>query len=252
MRAGIAAVAVAGLLGLSALAAVGGRSIDAPVSPPDRDIHEPAAAPAADGKLPTSAMASGTSGFERVAPREPLSELSLALPPEPKVSDEWEGAIMHRAVAPSAGLLEAPGHVIAIAGTEAVAADERCTYEGRSWNCGLRARTAFRGLLRGRSPTCALPPEAGSGRATARCRIGTRDLGEWLVANGWARAAAGGPYVAAEARARESRLGIFGPPPDTSPILVLPDAPPEATPSFEYVGPADAAMPPDLRQEPSE
>lgn len=252
MRAGIAAGAVAGLLVLATLAAVGGRSIDAPVPPPDRDIHQPAAAPAADGKLPTSAAASGASGFERIAPRAPLSQLSLALPPEPKVSDEWEGTILHRAVATSAGLLEAPGHTVALAGIEAVAADERCTYEGRSWNCGLRARTAFRGLLRGRSPTCDLPPEAGGGRVTARCRIGTQDLGEWLVANGWARAAAGGPHVAAEAAAREKRLGIFGPPPDTSPILVLPDAPPEASPSFEYVGPAEATTPPDLRQGPSE
>lgn len=233
MRAALAAGAAAGLVGLGALALVGGRAVEPPASSLARQAESPAAvAPAgrqpaaptrpADAQFPTSAVPADSSGFERIPPRQPLSRLSLALPPEPKVSDEWDGTLLHRAVASAAGVIEAQGHRVSIAGADLVEADEQCSYEGKSWNCGVRARTAFRALLRGRAPTCALPPEAASGAVAARCRIGKQDLGEWLVANGWARAEAGGPYAAAEARAREKRLGIFGPPPDTSPILVRP------------------------------
>ena len=40
-----------------------------------------------------------------------------------------------------------------------------------------------------------------------------RDLAEWLVVNGWARAKSDGPYIDQQASAEQSRRGIFGNPP---------------------------------------
>ena len=102
--------------------------------------------------------------------------------------------------------------------------DESCDYEGVSWQCGVRARTAFRLWLRGRALVCQLPDEE-QAVTSARCRLAKQDAGAWLVANGWALAAPDGPYVQAEEKARAERMGIFGGPPDTSSISDVPDAP---------------------------
>ena len=150
-------------------------------------------------------------------PREPLSQLGLALPPKPKPRDDWDGTTLYRPVATASGIFEAMGYSVTIAGAQPVQAEEECMSGGVSWRCGLRARTAFRLWLRGRALVCALPEGAAKGvPVEARCRLGKQDAGAWLVANGWARAAPGGPYVEAEEVARKAGMGIFGPPPDLS------------------------------------
>ncbi|MEO5321718.1 thermonuclease family protein [Mesorhizobium sp. CC13] len=172
------------------------------------------ARPVAEGELAPPAIEAG--GLTREAPRAPLSELSLALPPKPKMNDEWDGATLFRPVASAAGRIEAMGLGVTIAGVVPPEEGENCTADGQEWNCGVRARTAFRGFLRGRAVVCDVPPEKTGGEAVAKCRIGTVDVGEWLVANGWARAEAGGPYEDAGRKAEADKKGIFGPPPDTA------------------------------------
>ena len=108
------------------------------------------------------------------------------------------------------------GHKVAIAGTQSVALNETCLTDGVSWRCGVRARTAFRLWLRGRALVCALPDETDAAVVAARCRLGKQDAGAWLVSNGWARRRAGGPYAKAGETAQTAKMGIFGPPPDTS------------------------------------
>lgn len=153
--------------------------------------------------------------LERVAPREPLSQLSLALPPKRPAAKEG-GIILYRPVATSSARFEAMDHVIAIGGVEEVPVEERCSHEGQDWDCGMYARTAFRSFIRGRAITCDLPPEAPKETVVQGCRIGTQDVGAWLVGNGWARAASDGPYAEAEKKARETGRGIFGPRPKAS------------------------------------
>ena len=81
---------------------------------------------------------------------------------------------------------------------------------------------------RGRALICALPDEKDAAIVTARCRLGTQDAGAWLVSNGWARAVPDGPYAKAEETAKAAKMGIFGPPPDTSGLSDVPDAGPSA------------------------
>lgn len=164
--------------------------------------------------------------LERADPRPPLSDLALAQPPRPKTPDEWKGTPLFRPVATAAGIIEAKGYTVALSGIDIVKPDEACTdAAGKVWNCGASARTAFRAYLRGRAVTCAVPPEGGRDIIAAACSVGKQDLGAWLVENGWARAAPGGPYAGeGEAAARQEK-GIFGAAPSLS---GLPPAPPPA------------------------
>lgn len=200
--------------------------------------------------------------LERVEPRAPLSDLALAGPPKPRrprAVDDWGGTKLFQPVASAAGLIEANGYSVAVSGIDIVKEDETCTDDGKSWACGVRARTAFRSFLRGRAVACKVPPEADHDLIAAECRIGKQDVGQWLVENGWARATAGGPYVEAGDKARTAKKGIFGAAPDlgglppaptpvaaptaSQPILDAPatDTPPvgaDATPPADQPAPA--------------
>lgn len=171
--------------------------------------------------------------LQREGPRAPLSPLSAPLPPKPERKD---GGRLFRPLAVESAVVEAMGLRVTIAGTESLAADETCEFEGQPWACGMRARTAFRMWLRGRALDCDLPPDAGD-EVTVSCRLGNQDAGAWLVSNGWARAAPGGPYAEAEADARTAGRGLFGPPPAALPAAAGAAAAPAATP------PADRPMP---------
>lgn len=168
----------------------------------------------ADAVQPGGEDRSSEGAFERVERREPLSELSLALPPKPPSGPS--GVILFRPIATSSARFEAMNRIVAVAGVENVEFDQRCSYEGQDWDCGIHARTAFRAFIRGRAITCDLAHDAPK-EVVADCRIGSQDVGAWLVANGWARATPGGPYADAEKKAREAKLGVFGPPPKPSP-----------------------------------
>lgn len=169
----------------------------------------------------------GDGQLQRAEPRPPLSDLSLAVPPKPKPSTDWKGTILFRPFASSAGVVAAQRYSVTIAGIEVVRSDETCTADGRTWNCGAHALGAFRAFLRGLSIVCAIPPDEDRGEFNVRCRSGRKDIGQWLVENGWAHAAESGPYVDDEAKAAKGRKGIFGPAPD---ISGLPDVPPAAGP----------------------
>ncbi|WP_348647118.1 thermonuclease family protein [Mesorhizobium sp. NZP2077] len=166
--------------------------------------------------------------LERVEPRQPLSKLALATPPKPKMPDDWNGTKLFQPVATAAGLIEAKGYSVAVSGVDVVSQDETCTTDGKSWPCGIRARTAFRAFLRGRAVVCTVPPESGRDRIAAECRIGKQDVGQWLVDNGWARAAKGGPYVEAGEKAQSAKKGIFGSAPNLAGISAVPAAPASA------------------------
>ncbi len=186
--------------------------------------------------------------LERVEPRAPLSELALAGPPKPpktKMPDDWNGTKLFQPVASAAGVIEAKGYFVAISGVDIVRQDETCTDGGKSWTCGTRARTAFRAFLRGRAVVCTVPPEGGRDLITAECRVGNQDVGQWLIENGWARAAKSGPYVEAGEKARMARKGIFGPAPSLSGLPPAP-APFAATaqPTQPILEPSAAATPP--------
>lgn len=188
-------------------------AVDAPDTGAEMLQAPPSARSVAPDVVVPPSFQEGT--FVREAPRAPLSELSLAMPPKPEMPDDWDGTTLFQPVASAAGLIESKGYKVAVAGVVPTSADEHCTSGGTEWTCGVRARTAFRALLRGRAVVCALPPEADRSFIVAKCRVGKQDVGEWLVANGWAKADANGPYAEAGDKAETDRKGMFGAAPST-------------------------------------
>ncbi|WP_431523362.1 thermonuclease family protein [Mesorhizobium captivum] len=187
--------------------------------------------------------------LERVEPRAPLSDLALAGPPKPpklKMPDDWNGTKLYQPVATAAGLIEAKGYAVAITGIDVVKADETCSDDGKSWACGARARTAFRAFLRGRTVVCTVPPEGSRDTISAECRVGNKDIGEWLVENGWARAAQGSPYAEAGDEARAAKKGIFGAGPSLGglPALLAATGPAPAAPTSILPADDGAVTPP--------
>ncbi|KUM28315.1 hypothetical protein AU467_12570 [Mesorhizobium loti] len=187
--------------------------------------------------------------LERVEPRAPLSDLALAGPPKPrrsKMPDGQDGTKLFQPVASAAGVIEAKGYSVTVSGIDVVKGDETCSDEGKSWACGTRARTAFRAFLRGRTVACAVPSQGGRGAVSTECWVGNKDVGQWLVENGWARAAQGGPYVEAGNKARADKKGIFGAAPSLGGLPALPAASGPAPAAPSSILPADdgAVTPP--------
>jgi endonuclease YncB( thermonuclease family) len=201
---------------------------------PEAPASEPAEALAASRQVaPAGAAPAGLTdeGLQREAPRDPLSPLSLALPPEPEPKNPWAGKPLFRPVATESAVFESGGQTISIDGVESIAPEATCSHEGTDWGCGVRARAAFRAWLRGRAVVCQLPEGQDEAAMRGKCRLAKEDVGEWLVENGWAIAAADGPYAQAGEKAKAEGRGVFGPPPDTSAIGDVPDVPASTLPA---------------------
>ncbi len=129
-----------------------------------------------------------------------------------KSFERWR--LVYNAVATSAGVFQTNENALVLPGIEVLAANEKCTLEnGASWPCGMVARTSLRSFINGKALTCKLPDVPAEKSIEADCLLRGRDLGEWLVANGWARAKPDGPYIDQEASAKQARRGMFGDPP---------------------------------------
>ncbi|MCO6389850.1 thermonuclease family protein [Aliihoeflea aestuarii] len=179
--------------------------------PPEetQQIEEPAAPTTPQPVPDVTAPQAPITEFERIAPREPLS--SLGAPEDPATRPPRE-TLLHRPVVIAAGAFEAQGHRVALEGIEVVSPQEACERSGRSWPCGVYARTAFRNYLRGRSISCTVPGMPGEETVVSRCMIGNADPASWLVSQGWARAVAGGPYEEQQREALDARRGIHAAP----------------------------------------
>ncbi len=147
--------------------------------------------------------------LERVEDRLPLGELGAAPDPATMPPDE---RVLHGPVALAAGLVEAQGHRIRLAGIDILHAEANCEHEGERWPCGAHARTAFRGFLRGRALVCTVPRVPSGETLVSACRVGTQDPALWLAEQGWAKAV-DSPYADALDAARREGRGMFGPPP---------------------------------------
>ncbi len=129
-----------------------------------------------------------------------------APPPRPPEPERWRRA---QVVAP--GIFRSGDKRIVIAGIEPLPADAECrTDKGEDWPCGNYASAALKRLVRQRPIECD-PADArdGDGGIVTICRIAGRDIGEWMVDQGWARPLDGSGYDAAFSDAREAGRGQF-------------------------------------------
>ncbi|MEA3390348.1 thermonuclease family protein [Sphingopyxis indica] len=102
---------------------------------------------------------------------------------------------------------------VRILGIDAPEMDQSCAdAAGRSWPCGQRAKAALRTWLGGASVRCIPAYRDQGGRPVARCAARGRDIGGWLVENGWALdypRYSSGAYHTAEQGAHRRRAGVW-------------------------------------------
>lgn len=162
-------------------------------------LPRPAAAPLQPPRPAGEAVAAREPRSAPARPARPLRyeqetsrrgrEEEAAAPP----SNDGEPVRYRRAIPESAGTLDADGARIALAGVEALAPDAQCeTQGGESWPCGHAGTFALRRFIRGRSIVCETVEPAGESAPRARCEVGGRDIGLWVVRQGWAIPAGGG------------------------------------------------------------
>ncbi len=187
---------------------------------------EPAPQAAAPGEQRTAVrnvtpegMFSGPISHYRPPPpaTEPQAEADAEQTPAAKKEPKTQRYF--RVMVEDASTLKAQGHTIRLAGIEAPADDATCTDEsGARWPCGRAARGALALYLRGRAVDCATVSRSGEKTGdktddaiTATCSLGGDDIGQWMVAQGWAKPAGGDRYREAAKAAQDGRLGLYQP-----------------------------------------
>ena len=104
------------------------------------------------------------------------------------------------------------GQRIMLFGVDSVMRKQTCTIGGKIWQCWPAALRNLEILLDQGPVTCETVGEPDVyGRLLARCNINGESLNEQLVRTGWAvaRRSETTDYVAAEAEAKEKKLGLW-------------------------------------------
>lgn len=145
--------------------------------------------------------------------RTPLDEVK----PEPPLADQDNATkaaakptVLYRPVAIAAGLIQFDKLTLQLEGIEPEQAERTCESNGKTWPCGVVARTAFRNFLKARALSCNLPEGAVGPSATASCSLGAQDVATWLVDNGWATPLPGSPLEKRAEAAQKAKRGFYG------------------------------------------
>jgi len=104
------------------------------------------------------------------------------------------------------------GQRIMLFGIDSVMRKQNCTIDGKIWQCWAAAVRAIEILVDQGPVTCdAIGEPDVYGRLLARCNINGQSLNEQLVRTGYAvaRPSETRDYVAAEAAAKEEKLGLW-------------------------------------------
>lgn len=124
----------------------------------------------------------------------------------PAIAGQFAG----RASVVDGDTIEIHSERIRISGIDAPESDQICYGpSGRSWRCGQRAALMLADYLGTGPVSCTTEGQDWYGRWLAKCTAHGRDLGEWLVRNGWAVPYFDhtNAYAEAQRAARASRLG---------------------------------------------
>lgn len=145
-----------------------------------------------------------TKPLERIEPRQPLTDTNAG---KPKAQ---QPTVLRQPVALAAGVIRFDKMTLQLDGIEPETVQRTCESGGKSWPCGMVARTAFRNFLRARAVSCDLPGDGTGETVTAQCTVGGQDPAAWLVANGWAIPSPGSPLDQQAEAARKAKLGFYG------------------------------------------
>ena len=107
--------------------------------------------------------------------------------------------------------IEIAGERIRIWGVDAPESGQTCVRGGQEWRCGQRSALALSSWIGPRALACMEQDRDRYDRSVANCSVGSQDVGEWLVRQGWAieyTQYSDGRYQVAEQAARGAGLGV--------------------------------------------
>lgn len=106
----------------------------------------------------------------------------------PPVEPLPDGLIeLHGPQVVDAGTLKTKAFSVHLAHIKPLGIKETCVSRlGGQWPCGVRARTALRGLVRLNTISCMKVSDLGPKAMSAECSRGSLNLAAWMVENGWA------------------------------------------------------------------
>ena len=110
----------------------------------------------------------------------------IAPPPAPPAKARWWRFFLPETI--DAATFKTNDKTIHVAGVEPPPVGATCPLaDGTSWPCGRTALYSLRMFLHGRAIECYFPDAGDVTEITAPCRVGTSDIGLWLLSEGWAR-----------------------------------------------------------------
>lgn len=167
-----------------------------------------ARAPEREASRPAGAVRNVTPDELTAGPVAAADPVRIAARPQPEKPPPQPQRLFRPEVR-EAGLIVAKGREIRLAGVSAPRLDATCGETAAAWPCGRMARAALRRFIRGRALDCEVATGTPAAEPT-RCSVGGQDLGQWLVAHGWAKRQ-GEAHGELEERARAQRLGVWSP-----------------------------------------
>jgi endonuclease YncB( thermonuclease family) len=176
-----------------------------------RDVHtsHPTEAARHDSQGKTFTPDATTPGLRRSEARPAPQSVNVPLEAARRVPEASIERI-HQPAFSAAGIVENGSKSIRLIGIAATAPDAQCGSGPDAWPCGRMARAALQRFVRRRAVECRLPATGRPADGVAHCSVGGKDIGEWLVLQGWARAE-GLDYAGAEKTARRAKRGVWSP-----------------------------------------
>ena len=191
--------------GLVALLAVAGpvsaalaQDLNAIRFPETRPVRESFSA-----TIAKSVVRSGESATEVVTSARENANVQESQPETPPQAE-----LIHLPMFSAAGSIQNGGQTILLAGVVITAVDAQCGSLQDPWPCGRVALAAVQRFVRSRSVECRLAEGPADG--SAHCSVGGKDIGEWLVGQGWVRAKEP-DYADAEKTAQDGKRGLWSP-----------------------------------------
>jgi endonuclease YncB( thermonuclease family) len=107
--------------------------------------------------------------------------------------------------------LDIGGKRVRLFGIDAPEGKQSCTLNGKPWRCGDEASSALTSVIGNHPVTCVEKDVDRYKRVVAVCFVGSEDLNDSMVRQGWALAYRqfSKDYVSAEAEAQREKRGIW-------------------------------------------
>lgn len=123
-----------------------------------------------------------------------------------------DGPLSGRATVIDGDTLELRGQRLRLWGIDAPENRQTCERSGETYRCGQVAANALDRHIGGRPISCIERDRDRYGRIVVQCSVSGRDIGAWMVRQGYAiryTAYAGMSYLSDEAAARLARRGVW-------------------------------------------